>query len=61
MEEVKKILVVDINYLLDEHVNSAPDVIKEKLEKEYNCKVIFIDSSRINKTNNNSNNPIYFA
>jgi hypothetical protein len=55
MEDVEKLLVVDINYLLDEYMNSALEVVKEKLEKEYNCKVIFIDSSRINS------NPIYFA
>lgn len=62
MDGNNKLLVVDVNYLLSEFKENSLDEIKKQLEEEYNCQVIFIDSSTQNINNSiNNNKAIYFA
>lgn len=62
MDGNNKLLVVYVNYLLSEFKENSLDEIKKQLEEEYNCQVIFIDSSTQNINNSiNNNKAIYFA
>ena len=63
MKEDKKLLVVDIAYLLSEFQDRPLYEIKEQYEAEYDCQVVFIDSPRHNTmvSTTNNNKPIYFA
>lgn len=57
-----KILVVDVNCIMPELKGNPNDEIQKHFEKEYNCKVLLIDTSRVNINGQSVNNsPIYFA
>lgn len=57
-----KILVIDINYLTFYRKDGkTEEELKAEFEKEYNCKVIFIDACKQNVQGTyNTQKPIYF-
>ncbi len=59
MKNKNKLLVVDINYLPSEFKDMDIDKMITKLQEIYNRKVFLIDSSHINLSGAQNNNPVF--
>ena len=55
-----RLLVIDMNYLPAEYKDESSDEVRQKLEVIYNCKVLLIDSSKVNTQGGHNNKIAYF-
>lgn len=63
VEDKKRLLVVECNYLPSDYRGMSLEEVEKLLEEKYNCKVLLIDGSRINIQGvpTTGFNPVYFA
>lgn len=54
----ERLLIMDINYILPEYKDLRTEEVEKIFEDKYNCKVLFIDSSRVNIQGTNVYPPI---